>query len=201
MGGFGSGQTGGRLCTDDMRPLDVRAIHRRRLLKPGCGFDWQWSRAGQVVAAIRVTVGLGRVTLSYRVQGGRSGSDQPEQVSYEVALDWTSCHLGGERPWWVCPSAGCLRRTAILYGGRVFACRHCHRLAYKSSRERPDDRAARRAEAIRARLGWEPGILNGEGEKPKGMHWRTFERLREAHQDLSDAALWGIVARLDLFRR
>ena len=28
-------------------------------------------------------------------------------------------------------------------------------------------------------MGWEPGILNGEGLKPKGMHWRTFERAME----------------------
>jgi hypothetical protein len=46
-----------------------------------------------------------------------------------------------------------------------------------SSRECAGDRAARRAERLRARLGWEPGILNGEGGKPKWMRWRTFERL------------------------
>jgi hypothetical protein len=38
-------------------------------------------------------------------------------------------------------------------------------------------RATRRADRLRARLGWEPGILNGEGCKPKWMRWRTFERL------------------------
>ena len=29
--------------------------------------------------------------------------------------------------------------------------------------------------------GWEPGILNGNGGKPKWMRWRTFERLAAEH--------------------
>jgi len=27
----------------------------------------------------------------------------------------------------------------------------------------------------------EPGFLHGNGLKPKGMHWRTFERLQASH--------------------
>ncbi len=36
-----------------------------------------------------------------------------------------------------------------------------------------------RAEPTGSGIGsnWEPGILNGHGGKPKGMHWRTYERL------------------------
>jgi hypothetical protein len=30
-------------------------------------------------------------------------------------------------------------------------------------------------------MGWEPGILNSEGLKPKGMHWKTYERLCSIH--------------------
>ena len=50
-------------------------------------------------------------------------------------------------------------------------------LAYASAREDVCDRATRRADRLRARLGWEPGILNGNGGKPKWMRRRTFERL------------------------
>jgi hypothetical protein len=67
------------------------------------------------------------------------------------------------------------RRVAILYAGGIFACRCCYQLAYASSREDAGGRATRRADRLRARLGWEPGILNGEGGKPKWMRWRTFE--------------------------
>ena len=62
-------------------------------------------------------------------------------------------------------------------------------LAYACQRETTDDRAARRAETIRSRLGWEPGILNGEGIKPKGMHWRRYERLRSEHNAYAIASI------------
>jgi hypothetical protein len=70
---------------------------------------------------------------------------------------------------------------ATLYGGGIFACRHSYRLAYASAREDVGDQAARRADRLRACLGWEPGILNGNGGKPKWMRWSTFERLAAEH--------------------
>jgi hypothetical protein len=110
-------------------------------------------------------------------------------VWQSVKCTWTPCNFGGRRAWFVCPAMGCGRRVAILYGGSIFACRHCYRLAYPSQRETDVDRAMRRADAIRRRLGWEPGILNGDGGKPKGMHWRTFERMKAEHDALVVEAL------------
>jgi hypothetical protein len=55
------------------------------------------------------------------------------------------------------------------------------------------DRTARQADKIRKKLGWEPGILNGRGwKKPKGMHWRTFERLTAKHNALEQESLAGM---------
>ena len=95
---------------------------------------------------------------------------------------------------------GCGRRVAVLHGGRVFACRQCKRLAYRSQRETTDDRATRRADAIRRRLGWDAGILNGNGLKPKGMHWRTFDRLEREHDAHVNAALTSMAAKLGLLQ-
>ena len=86
----------------------------------------------------------------------------------------------------------------MLYGGAVFACRQCQRLAYASQREAPDDRACRRADKLRDRLGWEAGILNGEGNKPKGMHWLTYERLKARHNEHVNQSLAGMAAKLGL---
>ena len=72
-------------------------------------------------------------------------------------------------------------------------------MAYRSQRETDADRATRRADTIRRRLGWEPGILNGNGLKPKGMmHLRTFERLQASHDFHGNAALADMAAKLGL---
>ncbi len=120
--------------------------------------------------------------------------------NYPVRLDWTACNLDGQRPWFRCPARGCKRRVAILYGGGIFACRPCYRLAYPSQRETSDGRARLQAERIRARLGWEPGILNDGDVKPKGMHWRTFERLSIQHDAFVEQSLAAMALRLGIQR-
>ena len=193
MGGFGSGRgQSGRDTTSDYRALDVRRLQRDGLLAPGRSFGWNWTRDGETVASIQVRAETDRIILNYRHK--RGGSDwQP--MNYPVWLAWTDCTLGGQRAWLLCPARGCGRRVALLYigGSGIFACRHCYRLAYECQRDTDDDRAMRRADRIRERLGWEAGILNGEGDKPKGMHWRTFERLHAEHNDFVNTSLVGMM--------
>jgi hypothetical protein len=198
MGGIGSGRrwyAGAKDTIDNYRSIDVRRWKRDGLLEPYRSFSWQWSRQGEVVASMRVRTELDRVVLSYR---HRSGGEAWRDESYPVYLDWTACHLGGQRPWFLCPARGCGRRVAILYGGGIFACRHCYQLAYPSQRENWDDRATRRADRIRNKLGWGPGILNDAGDKPKGMHWRTFARLVAQHDALVEESLAGMADQLGL---
>ena len=163
MGGFGSGRQGGGRCTDDLRPLDVRKISRAGLLKPGRWFNWQWTCDDEVTATIGLRVEADRVVLDYRNQNRHHNGGEWEPMNYAVRLDWTSCGFGGRRVWWRCPAVGCGRRVAVLHGGRVFACRQCNGLAYRCQREADDDRATRRADTIRRRLGWQPGILIVDG--------------------------------------
>lgn len=198
MGGPGSGRHwhyGAKDTTDDYRMLDVRRLQRDGLLTPGRVFGWQWTRREEVVASIQVRVEIGRVILTYR---HRSGGSDWKSEEYPVLLDWTSCHYGGQRAWLLCPAQGCKRRVAILYGGGIFACRHCYQLAYPSQRETDDDRAARQADKIRERLGWVPGILNGAGGKLKGMRWQTFWRLLAQHNILVNESLAGAMQRFGI---
>lgn len=90
------------------------------------------------------------------------------------------------------------RWVDTVAGGAVFACRHCRKLAYEVQRETAGDRAIRRADAIRDRLGWQAGILNPDGWKPKGMHWRTFWRLKAEHDRLKGGALGAWAKRLGI---
>lgn len=195
MGGFGSGRTCGKICTEQMRRFDVRRLQRANCLKPGMSYNWQWTSNGEQTGLIGVTVETDRVWLTYRA---RDDVGKWQDMRYPVWLDRTRCHLGGERVWWRCPAVGCGRRCAVLYGGAVFACRQCHKLAYQVQRETADERAGRRADKIRDRLGWEAGILNPPGRKPKWMHWRTYWKLRGEHDAHVHQSLAGIAQRFNL---
>jgi hypothetical protein len=56
----------------------------------------------------------------------------------------------------------------------------------------------RRADKLRARLGWEPGVLNGNGGKPKWMRWRTFERMAAKHDQLIARSLQAAALKFGL---
>jgi len=198
MGGIGSGRrdhSGAKNTTNHYRHIDVRTWRREDLLDPQQAFVWQWQRHGEVVASIQVRTETDRLILFYRHS---SRSSDWEDKRYPVYLDWTKCHLGGKRPWFLCPAPGCGRRVAILYSGAIFACRQCCQLAYASQRETRGDRAIRRADRIRHKLDWDPGVLNGSGWKPKRMHWRTFHRLTAQHDGLVQKSLRDLALKLDL---
>lgn len=199
MGGMGSGRRAsycGRDTTEDSMPLDIRRLCRGGALLPGRSVGWQWTVNDRVIGSIRVHTGVDAVTLVYNyMPRGRA----PEVIHQTVALASTPCALGGRRSWFICPACG--NRVAVIYGaGRLFTCRKCKGLAYSSQSEAYDDRAARRADRIRKRLGWEPGILNGNGFKPRGMHWRTYERLVAEHDAFVGLSLAGIAKKLGLLR-
>ncbi len=200
MGGIGSGRRwhyDAKETTSDYRVIDVRRWHREGMLSPGQNCGWQWKNDGEIQASIQVRAEPNRVFLTYRHS---RKEEEWTNKNYPVYLDWTKCHLGGERPWFLCPAKDCGRRVALLYCGGIFACRKCYQLAYQSQREVNYDRAARRADKIREKLNWEPGILNGKDwTKPKGMHWKTYEKLCKEHDYYVQFSLAGIATKLNLF--
>ena len=112
------------------------------------------------------------MVLSYRhpsYEGSRT--DQ----GYAVRLERTSCHYGGTRAWFLCPTKDCGKRVAILYlGGAIFACRHCYRLGYQSQREAPYMRAISRAKVIRIRLRGSANLNEPFPWKPERMRLSTY---------------------------
>jgi hypothetical protein len=76
-----------------------------------------------------------------------------------IQLETTPQPFGGRRWWFVCPRTG--RRVAKLYlpsGAFTFASRQAYRLAYRSQRETPYDRALRRGFKLRGKLGADGGM-------------------------------------------
>jgi hypothetical protein len=203
MGGVGSGnwyRFDKKTTTDECHSVDVRYLHREGLLKPGRRFSLRWSQAGRETGSIGGAVEESdkpqRVLLFYRHRSGPAA--EWEDVHEPVALDWSACNFGGKRPWFVCPGTGCGRRVAILYGpGRYFLCRHCYDLVYESQRENEMHRALRRAQATRVGLGGSANMTKPFPEKPKGMHWNTYDRLFWEHHEAEMEQLAGMREWLD----
>ena len=178
MGGWGSGpRESGKHLVETCRSIDIRQWQRQRLLEPESRFSWCWQEAGVTVASINVQVKTELVVLTYKARWpGREWQDIDERIG----LSFSSCHYGGQRPWFVCPMAECGRAVAVLYlSGLRFLCRHCHSLAYASQREGRAKRALRRGRKIRTRLGGSTFVIDPFPEKPKRMRWATYGRLIE----------------------
>ena len=83
----------------------------------------------------------------------------------------------------------------MLYLGNRGACRQCLGLSYPVQFETKLNQGFRRAWKARKKL-VQPDGRSGCGDpipdwkKPKGMHWATFNRLREAANRAADE-LWG----------
>lgn len=169
MGGYGSGRrAGARDTTADYLMMDVRFMERQGYLTAFHGGSLYWSRRGERFASINFRSESDRVVLSYR---NRTCGEEWESLEYPVLLERTQCNYGGFRAWFRCQARGCGRRTATLFGGRIFACRRCYGLAYESQRQCARDRAADRAQKVLDRLrADEYTIFNSLPPRPKGMH-------------------------------
>jgi hypothetical protein len=174
---------GGKTTIESCRCIDVLDWHRRDCLRSPRRFSWAWRQDGERVASINVETERHRVTLKYRSRP--HGGDWTDLKQWFPVV-WTSCRFGGDRPWFVCSvyanGTYCGRQVTRLYNaGHLFACRHCSRLTYASQQEPAHERGLRKAQTIRMRLGGTANMLDDFPEKPKGMHWRTYERLCRVH--------------------
>jgi hypothetical protein len=118
-----------------------------------------------------------------------------KRTEQRVPLVWTNCHFCGRRPWFTCCARVngryCGRRVAVLYAaGELFACRSCYNVAYESQQGSSTLRSLSRSLKIRVRLDGSPDPLGPFPEKPRGMHRRTYLRLRE-HCEAAEATAFG----------
>lgn len=198
MGGYGSGRTsagGKKGVVERHYAMDVRQWYRTGRLIEGRRFNLSLSAGAGRTQDLHVRIEASCIVVESRFSTHDRG---PQERSQTIWLDWTPCHLGGERPWLLCPAAGCGRRVAILYWGGYFACRHCLNLCYQTQLDEATTRASKRVDRTREKLGWKPGFLNGWGWKPKYMHWTTFGVLiRRYEQEVIDVKL-RLVAKFKL---
>jgi hypothetical protein len=103
-------------------------------------------------------------------------------VRERVDLVVTPCNYGGTRPWFRCPQCWSRRRVLYSLGGH-FRCRHCHDLAYSSTREDVHGRSIRRAEKLQKRLLATTLDPLNPPTRPQGMHRNTYERISAQLKD------------------
>ena len=192
MGGFRSGRPSGKNSTFDYAQLDVRRLQRQGLLTPGLSSILQWNEEDGEGASIDVHAETEKLKLSFTQF--EKGAPESKIQGYVIQIVRTKCHYGGARAWFLCPAGGCGRRVAILYGDRFFACRHCYQLTYESQTGSAQGRSLFRAAGIRRRLGGSGDMRVPFPPRPKGMHRRTYDRLRSKgqHADAQYVQEFGI---------
>ena len=197
MGGYSSGRRNqdGKRLTGSFNSLDIRFLQRKGLLAAGSSTDLSLSGGNRTVSLVKVTSEYSRVILRYshRLENGNLKFE-----NYPVSIEWTPCNYGGMRAWFRCPTLGCNRRVAILYGGEHFACRHCYQLAYPCQRDSSDDGTLRKVGKMRSRLGWARSLLSGCSGRPKGMHRSTYLRRLEELDPLQMQLLFALANRIGL---
>ncbi len=177
MGGLESGCLQGRRSkrtTESQCQLDIRWMRKQGYLMPGTVGEVSWTQRGGQIGTIGFKMAADCMMVS---SAGFATGEDLKVTTQTVTLDWTPCHYGGQRAWFLCP--GCERRAGILYGGgESLRCRHCSDLTYSSQKERRPDRLLRKAQKIRGLLGQSGDLGEVIRFKPKNMHYKTFDRLR-----------------------
>lgn len=177
-----------RLKVESCRSLDVRRLAREGLLDPNVmgSAEWVWrDDYGNQTASVGIAASGGTLRLRYAING--------LDASQVISIERTACALGGDRPWFKCPTCG--HRCALLHLRRGrFACRKCQGLAYLSQAIDPVQRSWRKQAKLER-------LLDEDGDKPKGMHWTTYDRIVEAIErcdGVRDAAFCAMLNRLDV---
>ena len=179
-------QVGRKQLTDELVQLDVMRLPLRSNRNPLTYFSIRWP------GSLTPYIGLfSRSDNRLRILPNRKSGDLSSQT-FKIQLTTTECNFGGKRFWFICPNTSCRRRCRILYFKVCFRCRVCLNLSYPSQNETVHERLMRRAEKVRKRLGWKPGILNDNGVKPKYMHLSTFEKLLSDLDDRVMATIFEI---------
>ena len=170
MGGYGSGRRSDNPKIEDCNSLDANQLNRGGCLKNGWSGTTTWSRNGVKISSIGMRATADYLHLGY-------SSKQYGSVIQPIPIERLPCRFGGSRAYFRCK---CSKRVVKLYSaGKHFRCRHCYRLPYSSKNESHWDRALRQRNKQRRRLSRNIGLEAYMAQKPKGMWWRTYQRLQE----------------------
>jgi hypothetical protein len=141
--------------------IDISSLIRTGLIKPGSAVEGQFEAAaplGSHRVIVRYDSNLTELNQSSLTFSFMSRGSWHHQA---VQLMISRPPLGGIRVWFACPNTT-----------------KAHNLAYRSQGEPAHLRMITQAQNIRARLKGDLSIYAPFPRRPKGMHQRTYDRLR-----------------------
>lgn len=181
MGGYGSGRQNGRPIAEHSLRVDIGWMIRKGLAVPG---GWRksnlrWTCRGEPSGDVSYSCDMtdpenSWLELRFSVPDRANG--QRKHHTQRIHLSYTVPKFGGKRWWMHCPVNGA--RVGKLYvppGGDIFASRKAWRVGYQSQRIAKRDSMFERLFRLQRKLGGEIG-WGQPISRPKGMHWRTYER-------------------------
>lgn len=185
MGGFGSGRgirwnrKRKKEFVERYEFIDTRLFPYWRMKKlPDNGFQCLIQKMGFGIYKERLDIFM------------REGE---QKIGYTIKFSLSRANYGNYRYWFICPNSQCGQRCRKLFqtkgseGMLYFLCRHCLELVFRSQNrielDRIIDRKWKLIHSLRCDSPW---IQNSA--RPKGMHRRTFEKIREEIERLDDEA-------------
>lgn len=115
--------------------------------------------------------------------------DREGQLSCLLNISPVQCLKGSiVRYLFICPGCEQKRRYLFFFTNRL-ACRGCLHLAFKSQNECLSDRLSRK----RTRLASQLKSCDGTNLKPKGMHWKVYDRLLQKSNQLKRQELIALL--------
>lgn len=199
MGGMGSGRgfrfiifnRNRKSTCEESKRIDIKYF-RKNMLEPGRhhSFSWTSEKRGSI-GNIGIDVGEEEIILIYTTIDPET--EEKIDFKYSVELDYTPCNYGGRRIWLRCPV--CYKRIALIYMDErdgYFKCRACANLNYQSSQDNNERFYSidSKIEKIRIRLKLPKSDIEELlyqayiKKKPKGMHNKTYNRLKEKLEKL-----------------
>lgn len=168
-----------------VRLEDGLKLNLNKLLRDGFGMtgechwrsiQWNYVGTGEIIAS-------GSLEMDLREAEAARAVLRLGKLEQFIRLQREPRRFGGGQWYFVCPTTG--RLASVLWlppGASRFASRQTwgRRVAYGSQFQTWHDRALTRAQDIRVGLGGKEYVSLLDGltpPKPKGMHWRKYERL------------------------
>ena len=181
MGGSGSGRQGGRATVESGPRLNIDTLVRAGAIQPGMYVEGNMKlpyHDEELAIEFELSATDPRASwLRLRYTICDYWTEKQHEIDDKIYLAASRPRFGGQRWWFICPREN--RRVRKLYlplGAHRFRSRHAYRLAYASQGEAFHDRARRRADKLRRRLGGDP-MDDHYPEKPRLMRRTTYARL------------------------